>query len=77
MPLVLSGLYLIGSLFIPGGGKAVEEGGAALLREVGVQGIKELADKIPNLYLLGRLAEYKYYDMDDVVEKALQLVEEL
>jgi len=38
---------------------------------------KALADKIPNLYLLGRLAEYKYYDMDDVVEKALNLAEEL
>jgi UDP-galactopyranose mutase len=38
---------------------------------------KSLADKIPNLYLLGRLAEYKYYDMNTVVEKALNLVEEL
>jgi UDP-galactopyranose mutase len=38
---------------------------------------KELADKISNLYLLGRLAEYKYYDMDDVVEKALNLAEEI
>ena len=38
---------------------------------------KKLADKIPNLYLLGRLAEYKYYNMDDVVEKALNLSEEL
>lgn len=38
---------------------------------------RELVDKIPNLYLLGRLAEYKYYDMDKVVEKAIQLSEEL
>jgi UDP-galactopyranose mutase len=38
---------------------------------------KQLADKIPNLYLIGRLAEYKYYDMDDVVEKAIKLSEEL
>jgi UDP-galactopyranose mutase len=33
---------------------------------------KQLADKIPNLTLLGRLAEYKYYDMDDVVLKAIK-----
>lgn len=26
-----------------------------------------------NLILLGRLAEYKYYDMDDIVEKALEV----
>jgi UDP-galactopyranose mutase len=38
---------------------------------------KQLADKIPNLYLIGRLAEYKYYDMDDVIEKAIKLSEEL
>lgn len=38
---------------------------------------KQDADKIPNLYLLGRLAEYKYYDMDKVVEKALELGEKL
>lgn len=30
------------------------------------------AKQYPGLILLGRLAEYKYYDMDDVVEKALQ-----
>jgi len=29
------------------------------------------ATKIKNLVPIGRLAEYKYYDMDDVVEKAL------
>jgi UDP-galactopyranose mutase len=33
---------------------------------------KQLADKISNLTLLGRLAEYKYYDMDDVVLKAIK-----
>lgn len=33
----------------------------------------EYAKNYPNLILLGRLAEYKYYDMDDIVEKALQL----
>ena len=28
-----------------------------------------------NLVLVGRLAEYKYYDMDDIVERALELFE--
>ena len=28
-----------------------------------------------NLILLGRLAEYKYYDMDDMVERALEIFE--
>ena len=32
---------------------------------------KELADKDPNLYLGGRLAEYKYYDMHQVIASAL------
>lgn len=30
-----------------------------------------------NIILLGRLAEYKYYDMDDVVERALQVFQTL
>lgn len=37
----------------------------------------EYAKKYPNLILLGRLAEYKYYDMDDIVEKALQVASTL
>lgn len=32
---------------------------------------KELADKEPNVIFGGRLAEYKYYDMDKVIERAL------
>lgn len=35
------------------------------------------AGKIPNLYLLGRLAEYKYYNMDAMAEKALELARQL
>jgi UDP-galactopyranose mutase len=31
----------------------------------------EMAKAYPNLILLGRLAEYKYYNMDAIVEKAL------
>lgn len=31
-----------------------------------------LAAKIPNLHLLGRLAEYRYYNMDAIVLQALQ-----
>lgn len=34
---------------------------------------KEKADKEDNVLFIGRLAEYKYYDMDDVVEKALDV----
>lgn len=36
-----------------------------------------LAAKYPNLYLLGRLAEYKYYNMDAIVAKALRLSDQL
>ncbi|MCQ2081973.1 MAG: UDP-galactopyranose mutase [Lachnospiraceae bacterium] len=35
---------------------------------------KALADKEKNVIFGGRLAEYKYYDMDAVVEKALNMV---
>ncbi|MCI5773982.1 MAG: UDP-galactopyranose mutase [Erysipelotrichaceae bacterium] len=35
----------------------------------------DLLAGIDNLYLLGRLAEYKYYNMDAIVEKALDLFE--
>ena len=37
----------------------------------------ELSQTIKNLFLVGRLAEYRYYDMDDVVEKALNVFEVL
>ena len=36
----------------------------------------EYAKSIKNLVLVGRLAEYKYYDMDDIVERALEVFEE-
>lgn len=35
------------------------------------------ADAIRNFYVLGRLAEYKYYDIDVITEKALQLCGQL
>lgn len=38
---------------------------------------KELADQFPNLHLLGRLAEYKYYNMDAIAGRALDLAEHL
>ena len=38
---------------------------------------KELADNLPNIHFGGRLGTYSYYNMDVVVEKALQLVEQL
>lgn len=37
----------------------------------------ELTKKYDNMYLLGRLAEYKYYNIDGIVEKALNLAKEL
>ena len=34
---------------------------------------KQRADEEKNVIFVGRLAEYKYYDMDDVVERALNV----
>lgn len=36
-----------------------------------------LTKKISKLYLLGRLAEYKYYNIDAIVAKALELAEKI
>ncbi|NLL92719.1 MAG: UDP-galactopyranose mutase [Clostridiales bacterium] len=36
-----------------------------------------IVSKYNNFHLLGRLAEYKYYNIDGIVEKALSLVKEL
>ena len=38
---------------------------------------KAEADKFSNLHLLGRLAEYKYYNMDAIVAQALRLSDQL
>ena len=38
---------------------------------------QEEAEKYPNLHLLGRLAEYKYYNMDAIAARALELAEKL
>lgn len=38
---------------------------------------KALAASYPNLYLLGRLAEYQYYNMDAIVARALELCDRL
>ncbi len=38
---------------------------------------RQLAKQYPRLHLLGRLAEYQYYNMDAIVEKALCLAESL
>ena len=37
---------------------------------------KSYAEKIKGLTLVGRLAEYKYFDMDDAVENALEVFEQ-
>lgn len=36
-----------------------------------------LTEKVSNFYLLGRLAEYKYYNIDAMVDKALALAEKI
>lgn len=38
---------------------------------------KAEAARYPNLYLVGRLAEYRYYDMNDIVLRALAAFQEL
>ena len=38
---------------------------------------RRLTDGFPQLHLLGRLAEYKYYNMDAIVKKALELADTL
>ena len=38
---------------------------------------KALTDGLPDFYLLGRLAEYKYYNMDAMARKALDLAERI
>ena len=38
---------------------------------------KSEADKLKNVYFGGRLAEYKYYDMDKVIESALNFVNKI
>lgn len=41
------------------------------------QKYKQLADNLPNVIFGGRLAEYKYYDMHQVIEKALEIVKSI
>lgn len=38
---------------------------------------RALVEKIPNFYLLGRLAEYKYYNIDAIVDRALTVAEQM
>ena len=38
---------------------------------------KTEVEHLPNFHLLGRLAEYQYYNIDVMVEKAMELVEKL
>lgn len=38
---------------------------------------KKLADEIPNLICCGRLADFKYYNMDQALERALKICESL
>ena len=34
---------------------------------------KERADRVTNLHLVGRLAEYKYYNIDAIIARALEV----
>ena len=36
-----------------------------------------LTDHLPNFYPLGRLAEYRYYNMDVIIGRALELADKL
>ena len=38
---------------------------------------RELADRVPNLICCGRLADFKYYNMDHALERALNVCGEL
>ena len=38
---------------------------------------RALADALPGLHLLGRLAEYQYYNMDAIAARALELADGL
>ncbi|MEJ5300202.1 MAG: UDP-galactopyranose mutase [Thermodesulforhabdaceae bacterium] len=38
---------------------------------------KEYIDRLPNIIPVGRLAEYRYYDMDDAVYRALTVFDEI
>ena len=35
------------------------------------------AESLPNVYFLGRLGDYKYYDMDKAISRAIELYEEI
>jgi len=41
------------------------------------QRYRSLTENLPNFYPLGRLAEYRYYNMDAIVVLALQLADQL
>jgi len=42
-----------------------------------LQQYREDLQNIPNLFAVGRLAEYRYYNMDEVVSRSLQLFREI
>lgn len=52
----------------------------AIINDENIKLYEKYAEKLKkykNFYLLGRLAEYKYYNIDSIVLKAMKLVEEL
>ena len=45
--------------------------------EAQYQKYKQLTKQYANMYLLGRLAEYQYYNIDAMTKKALDLADQL
>lgn len=45
--------------------------------QLAYQQYREVVEQIPNLYCCGRLADFKYYNMDQALERALEICEVL
>ena len=41
------------------------------------QSYRELLEQIPHLYAAGRLADFRYYNMDEAVGRGLDMAEEI
>ena len=41
------------------------------------QAYRRLLDQVPHLYAAGRLADFRYYNMDEAVERGLDAAEQL
>lgn len=41
------------------------------------QSYRELLEQVPHLYAAGRLADFRYYNMDEAVGRGLDMAEEI